>query len=182
VSVAPSDATLDRVVDVLGRIVPVAAAIRRGAAEGALTEAYVAVIVTSLLLRDGVPSGERLVLTIAAIVVLAAPPVVLLAFWVAIGDIVKLPKRLGRLGDVYPHGLELERLEDEARHARRPGRFRLPTMIWRFGRSASSTRELLTPWAPLLPLLNVPFLAVVALSALAILIELPLVLVLIVVL
>nr|MDQ3822794.1 hypothetical protein [Actinomycetota bacterium] len=35
---------------------------------------------------------------------------------------------------------------------------RFPGLLWRFGRLAGSARETLTPWAPLLPLLSVPFL------------------------
>jgi len=74
-------------------------------------------------------------------------------------------------GEGRAHTEELGRLAREARHPRRGGFLRLPVLVWRTLRLSSSSRELMTPYAPLLPLLSVPFLAAVALAALGVVVE-----------
>ena len=74
-------------------------------------------------------------------------------------------------GEGRAHAEELGRLAREARDPRRGGFLRLPGLIWRTLRLTGSSRELLTPYAPLLPLLSVPFLGAVAFAALGVVVE-----------
>ena len=74
-------------------------------------------------------------------------------------------------GEGGAHAEELRRLAREARHPRRRGLRRLPVLVWRTLRLSTSSRDLLTPYAPLLPLLSIPFLAAVAFAAIGMLIE-----------
>jgi hypothetical protein len=60
------------------------------------------------------------------------------------------------------------------RDARDPARgrwFHVPKLVWRFTRLTTSSRDLLTPYAAIVPLLSVPFLSLVAFAAAAVFIE-----------
>jgi hypothetical protein len=119
------------------------------------------------LLRDGFPDqAGKAALTVLALLVVAAPPVVLGAFWFVLRDVLELLDRIRRTPmDTRDHAQELGRLADEAR-ARRT-RWAIPSQIWRLARLTAASRELLTPYAPVLPLLSVQFLAAVVLAAAA---------------
>ena len=81
-SVEPASHALDRVVDVLDRIVPVAAAIRRAALRFALAGAVAGAVIVYAALRDGAPEATRGWLGAVVVVALAGgPPLVLGAFW-----------------------------------------------------------------------------------------------------
>jgi hypothetical protein len=95
---------------------------------------------------------------VAAVAVV--PAVVLFLFSFALAEVAELPDRL-RNAPTQARDLR-SAVEDLARA--RGGR--LPRALWRAGRQAASARELATPWAPLLPLLSLPFLAATAISAL----------------
>ena len=172
-SVEPASHALDRVVHVLNRIVPVAAAIRRAALRFALAGAVAGAVIVYAALRDGAPEATRGWLGAVVVVALAGgPPLVLGAFWLRLREVVELPERIRRMpGEGRAHAEELGRLAREARHPRQGGVRRLPILIWRTLRLSSSSRELLTPYAPLLPLLSIPFLGAVAFSAIGVLIE-----------
>ena len=93
--------------------------------------------------------------------VAAVPAVVLFLFSTALLEASELPARLrGAPADAA----ELQASLGALGRARRGGLFR---PLWRTGRAALNARELVTPWAPLLPLLNLPFLAATLVSALA---------------
>lgn len=172
-TIAPAGGALDRVVGVLERVVPVAAAIRRGTLRMALAGAAAGAVIVYAVLRDGLPDPtDRIVGTIVVIALAAAPPLVLGAFWLLLRELVELPERIRRLpGEGREHVEELGRLTREARDARQRGFARLPGMIWRLTRLTGSSRELLTPYAPLLPLLSVPFLTAVVFAAVGVFVE-----------
>lgn len=172
-SVEPAGGVLDRAVDVLSRIVPVAAAIRLGTLRIALAGVAAAAVIVYAALRDGAPKATQgWVAAVVLVALAAAPPLVLGAFWLLLREVVELPERIRRMpGEGRAHAEELGRLAREARHPRAGGLRRLPVLVWRSLRLSDSSRELLTPYAPLLPLLSVPFLAAVALAALGVVVE-----------
>jgi hypothetical protein len=134
----------------------------------ALVGTAAAGVIAYALLRHGFPDrAGRVVLTVLALVVVAAPPLVLGAFWFVLGEVLELPTRVRRMPlEARQHGEELRRLVEQARGRR--GARAVPGQIWRLARLTTSSRELLSPYAPLLPLLNLPFLAAVVLSAAAV--------------
>jgi hypothetical protein len=90
----------------------------------------------------------------------AVPAVVLFLFSIAVFEAAELPTRLR---NAPTEARDLRVAVDELGRARGT---RLPRALWRAGRQAASARDLVTPWAPLLPLLSLPFLAATLLSAL----------------
>jgi membrane protein implicated in regulation of membrane protease activity len=93
-------------------------------------------------------------------VVAAIPAVVLWLFSASLFEVAQLPERLrGAPQEVA----QLRGALEELREARGTGALR---SLWRAGRRTASARDLATPWAPLLPLLSVWFLAATAASAL----------------
>jgi alpha-beta hydrolase superfamily lysophospholipase len=174
VSVAePASLALERVVEVLSRIVPVAAAIRRATLRVALVGTVAGALIVYAALRDGAPEAARgWLATVVVIGLAAAPPLVLGTFWLLLGEVVELPARIRRMpGETRAHAEELGRLAREARDPRRSRARRVPGLVWRTLRVTGSSRELLTPYAPLLPLLSVPFLTAVAFAALGVVVE-----------
>jgi hypothetical protein len=119
------------------------------------------------LVRNGFPDGATAVLTVIGILAALAPPVVLFAFWLALGELAGLPARLQRLPlDARGHGEELRAIADRARAAR-GSRYQLARVLWQLVHTSAAARETLTPYGPLLPFLNVPFLVSTGIAALA---------------
>jgi hypothetical protein len=156
----------------LSRLVALARALRAWILKLALAAAVAAAVILYIAVRDGFPSGGKAVLATIAIAAALAPPVLLVALWLALGELVQLPERVRNLPfEGRKHGEQLRRLVDEARAVR--GRhLQVPRVLWRLTRLASSARETLTPYAPLLPFLSVPFLGAVVLAAVAAVVEL----------
>jgi hypothetical protein len=96
-----------------------------------------------------------------ALAVLAAIPAVVLWFFAfALTEVIELPERLrGAPGEARV----LASAFDELRRARGARVFRA---LWQTGRRVTSASDLATPWAPLLTLLNLPFLAATLVSVL----------------
>jgi hypothetical protein len=164
--------------DVVGRILPIAASVRRGTLKLALAGAAAAAVIVYFLLRDGL-SGDTgpAVLTVLGVVAALTPPVVLAGFWLLLGQLLALPERLRALpAERREHAEELRRLVREARSQR--GLTSVPVQLWKLTRLAASSRELLTPYAPLVPLVAPRFIVAVLLSALAVGAELAVALVL----
>ena len=147
-----------------------------------LASSIAAAIIVYAIVRDRFPGGGKAVLAVVGIVAAAGPPLLLGAFWLALGELIKLPERLRGLPlEAREHGEQLRYLLDDAR-AVRGNRFQVPRLLWRLTRLAGSTRDTLTPYAPLLPLLSLPFLAGTVIAAFAATVELVVAAVLVIVL
>jgi hypothetical protein len=136
-----------------------------------LLGAGAAAVIVLYVFRNGVPDGgEERVEAVVAVVLVALPPLVLGAFWLAVREVAELPDRLRALPETSrSQAWELGDIASEARG--RGGWLRFPRLLWRFGFLAASARETLTPWAPLLPLLSVPFLLATAAASVAAMLE-----------
>jgi hypothetical protein len=128
----------------------------RGIGRFARSLSFAAATAAALLALALYDNGLWLLLAAAA----AVPTVVLFLFSVAVNQAADLPERLR---NAPAQARDLRLTLDELGGSRGS---RLPRALWRAGRQAASARELVTPWAPLLPLLSLPFLAATALSAL----------------
>ena len=117
----------------------------------AIADAIAAVLLV-LALYD---RGEDVLVAVAA----AVPAVVLFLFSVALFEAAELP---GRLRNAPTQARDLRAAVDDLGRARGG---RLFGALWRTGRQASSARDLVMPWAPLLPLISIPFLLATLISA-----------------
>jgi hypothetical protein len=99
---------------------------------------------------------------VALAVLAAVPAVVLWFFSFALTEVADLPERLR---SAPSEARRLASTFDELRRARGARFFRT---LWRTGWRVTAASDLATPWAPLLTLLNVPFLAATLLSALVV--------------
>jgi hypothetical protein len=151
--------------------VPVARALAAVARTLAVLAGGAAGVIAVYLFRDGVPGGgEERIELVVGLVLAAVPPLVLGVFWLAVREVAELPGRLRSLPETgRAQAAELGRLAGEARG--RGGWVRFPRLLWRFGFLVASARETLTPWAPLLPLVSVPFLLLTAAATVAALLE-----------
>lgn len=154
---------MERALSALERVLPVAAMISRVVRLAAVAALVSAGVIAVALFRDGLPEPPaRALATVALAVALFLPGIVLLLLSGALGQLLELPARLRALpGTGKQHAEELGRLVRE--RGRRRG---LPLRAWRLLALGRSSRELLTPYAPLAPLLSPPFLAAAALSLL----------------
>ena len=119
------------------------------------------------IFRNGFPDGAGGFFAVVGTIAVAAPPLVLLAFWFALGELARLPSRLQQLPlDARGHGEELRAIVDRARAAR-GNRFQLGRVLWQLTRTSAAARETLTPYGPLLPFLSVPFLVSTGIAILA---------------
>jgi ABC-type molybdate transport system permease subunit len=168
--------------DLVARVLSLAGSLRRGISTLVLTSAAAAIVIAYALLRHGFPGQTgRAVVTILALALVATPPLVLGAFWFVLGELLELPERIRRTPlETREHAEQVRRIVREARSRR--GWSTLPWQIWRLARLAASSRDLLTPYAPVLPLLSPPFVAGVVLSAAAVVAETAVALVLVLVL
>jgi hypothetical protein len=157
-------------------VLPAAAAFGRAARRLALVAAVSAAVLTYALFRDGLPEPtSRAVVTVLLAVLLFVPAAVLTAFWRACVEVVELPDRLRALpGAAAGHAADLGQLLRERHTAR--------ARAWRLLVLTRSSRELLTPYAPLVALLSPPFLGATAIAVLATAVEATAALVVIVVL
>jgi hypothetical protein len=97
---------------------------------------------------------------VAVAAVAAVPAVVLFLFSTALAEAAELP---ARLRNAPASAAELQASLAQLSRARGGGLLR---PLWRTGRAAAGARDLVTPWAPLLPLVNLPFLVATLASAL----------------
>lgn len=164
------------------RVLSVIGVLRRWTLRLGLAGAVAAAVIVYALVRDGYPDGGQAVLATIAIVFAVLPPVMLGAFWFALGQLLQLPERIRNLPyDGREHGVQLRSVFEQAR-AGRGRRFAMGRTIWQLFRLTSSARETLTPYAPLLPFLSVPFLFGVAFAMWAAAVELLIACVLVIVL
>jgi hypothetical protein len=155
-------------VGVLGRILPLAAAVGRGVRTlGLVALGAAAAIALVVLVRWRPSDGEDWAGLGVLCVLLAVPTGVLLAFSLVLGEVVDLPDKLRRYpGMTREHAEELRAIAHDAQARERPAWRRLPGSTWRLATLVRSARDLLAPHAPLLPLLSVPFLIATLVSAL----------------
>jgi hypothetical protein len=142
--------------------VPVARVAGAIALRVAVAAAASAAVLTYGLFRDGLPdeTGETVARLVVA-AVLFVPAAVLVLFRQACAEVVELPDRLRALpGTAVANAAELARLVRERRTAR-------TRRAWRLLLLTRSTRELLTPYAPLVALFSPPFLLATAAAAVA---------------
>lgn len=152
----------------LGRILPLAAGVSRGVRRlGLVGLAAAAAIALIVLVRWTPGDGEGWVGLAVLSVLLAVPAAVLFAFSVFLGEVLELPDKLRSYpGLTREHAAELQAIAREAKARERPPWRRLPGSTWRLAALVRSARELFAPHAPLLPLLNVPFLLATLVAAL----------------
>lgn len=129
----------------------------RAVARVTRTLAYVAAAAAVLLAVALSDDGWLVAVALAAVV----PAVVLFLFSQALREVIDLPPRLRA---APADAAELRTALSGVAGARGSGLFR---PLWRAGRAAMGARELVTPWAPLLPLLSLPFLLATLACALA---------------
>jgi hypothetical protein len=118
--------------------------------------AYAAAFAAALLVLALYDDGWRVGVALLA----AVPAVVLFLFSIAVAEAAALPDRLR---NAPADAAELQASLAQLSRARRGGLFR---PLWRTGRAAAGARDLVTPWAPLLPLVSLPFLVATLVSAL----------------
>jgi hypothetical protein len=161
--------TLLSLVRILERIVPLAAAIARAVRTLAFAGLAAAVVIGLVVVARWLPdaAGARIAVGLL-LVLLLVPPGILFAFYLALGELVKLPERLRRYPDLpREHAAELAALMREAEDPTRPVWRRLPGSAWRLAALVRSAREVLAPHAPVMPLLSPPFLAATLAAAVA---------------
>ena len=159
---------------------PVARGLAAAARTLATCAAFAALVIVAYVLRNGVPDGGEARFELLVVLVFAGlPPAVLAAFWLAVREVAELPARLRSLPDTSRD--QARRLGEIAGHARSGrGWFRFPRLLWRFAFLLGAARETLTPWAPLLPFLSIPFLLACAAAFVAALVEIAIALALLV--
>jgi hypothetical protein len=148
------------VVGTLGRILPLAASVGRGARRLGFVGLGAALAIALIVLVRWTPGdgGDWVGLGILC-VLLAVPAAVLIAFSFLLGEVVELPDKLRTYpGLTREHAAELQAIAQDAKARERPAWRRLPGSTWRLATLVRSARELLAPHAPILPLLNVWFL------------------------
>jgi hypothetical protein len=155
-------------VNVLRRILPLAAAVVRGVRTlGLVGLAAAAAIALVVLVRWTPGDGEGWAGFLVLCFLLAVPPALLLAFSLVLGEVVELPDKLRSYpGTTREHIAELRAIAHDAQARERPAWRRLPGSTWRLATLLRSARDLLAPHAPLVPLLSVPFLIATFVSAL----------------
>ena len=129
----------------------------------AIALAVAAALILAAFVDDDLPDdgGEWLGLAVIGGVV-AAPAVFVFLFAAALTALAAFPDRVRSApGDLRGHGLDAQRLFG------RRGFGSLLLLPFRLLRLGAGTRETLMPYAPLLPLVSVPFLAAAGLAALA---------------
>ena len=155
-------------VSVLGRILPLAAAVGRAVRTLGLVGLGAAGAIALVVLVRWTPGDrEEWAGFVVLCVLLAVPPAVLLTFSFVLGEVVELPDKLrGYPGTTREHVEKLRAIAHEARARERPAWRRLPGSTWRLATLVRSARDLLAPHAPLLALLSVPFLVATLVAAL----------------
>jgi hypothetical protein len=155
-------------IDVLRRILPLAAAVGRAARTLGLVGLGAAVAIALVVLVRWTPGdSEDWAGFVVLCILLAVPPAVLLAFSFVLREVVELPDKLRSYpGTTREHVAELRAIAHDAQARERPAWRRLPGSTWRLARLVRSAGDLLAPHAPLLPLFSVPFLVTTLVSAL----------------
>ena len=153
---------MDRPLTLLERLLPAAAAVDRFVRLASFVALASAAVITLALFRDGVPEPEtRLLASVVLAALAAAPGVILFLFHRALLQLLALPARLRSLP-----GVGREHVDELARIVRERRERRGVRQAWRLLALGRSSRELLTPYAPLAPLFSLPFAVAAGISLL----------------
>ena len=132
----------------------------------ALVSAGSALVVLALVFRDGLPGSWLGALLLVALV--SWPAVVLFMLAAALRAVAELPARVRATpAEARERAVELRALAERVQAVRGARLRALPLLLYRFGRVAAASRELLGPHAAALPLVSVPFLGLSAAAILA---------------
>lgn len=136
---------MEALADGLGRAVPFIERVARGLRRLALLAGLAAVVLWLAIARSGIGEGDGRVLRLVLwAILLVAPAVVLFADHLALRSLAGLPDRVRALPcDARTHGEDLARLARETRRIRQRGWLRSGWSLFRFGRRAAASRELL---------------------------------------
>lgn len=149
-----------------GRLARIAAGAARVVRTYALVAAAAAAVIAIYLFRDGVPE-ETDETVLRAIFALAAfvPPAILLLFAFGLKALAELPAKIrGIPGEAGERVDELTRALGDARGTR-GGLRGMPRLLWRLSRLSASSRELLTPYASVVPLFRLASIGVAGAAA-----------------
>ncbi len=165
---------LDRGLDVLGRLVPLACRLSRLVGSYvAVVAAAVATIVTTLAWRFWPESLDQVLVHGVLACLLAVPVVVLWLFHRALAEVVQIPSRLAAAPSVArDRAGELAVLVREAQLRRGGLRLSaLPRDLWRAGRLLLAAHDELPGYGAVLTIVSVPFLLAALAAAVAGLVE-----------
>jgi hypothetical protein len=132
----------------------------------ALVSGGSALVVLVFVFEDGLPGGWLGALLVVALV--AWPAVVLLMLAASLRALAELPGRVRATpAEARERAVELRALAERVQAVRGARLRRLPVLLYRFGRVAAASRELLGPHAGALPLVSIPFLGLSAVAIVA---------------
>jgi hypothetical protein len=132
----------------------------------ALVSGGSALVVLVFVFEDGLPGGRLGALLVVALV--AWPAVVLLMLAASLRALAELPGRVRATpAEARERAVELRALAERVQAVRGARLRRLPVLLYRFGRVAAASRELLGPHAGALPLVSIPFLGLSAVAIVA---------------
>ena len=128
----------------------------------------IALTIAAVLIVAGLFDDERppAVLAAVAIALSAFPPLMMFLFSNALRALAGLPGRVRAMPvEGRDRADELRRLGADIGAARSRGLLSALALPWRLTKLSAQSRELLTPYAPVLPLVSPPFLYLSALAA-----------------
>ncbi|HEV8248592.1 MAG TPA: hypothetical protein VGQ15_01340 [Gaiellaceae bacterium] len=155
----------------------------RGVRNLALVAAGSALVVVIFVFRDGHPDGAGWLGALFVVALVSWPAVVLLMLSVALRSLAELPARVRATpAEARERAVELRALAERVQAVRGARLGALPFLLYRFGRVAARSRELLGPHAGALPLVSVPFLGLSAAAIVATFVLVPIALLLLILL
>jgi hypothetical protein len=156
--------------------VRVVAGAARGVRNLALVAGASALVIVLFVLRGG---GEWLA-SLLLVALVSWPAVVLFMLSAALRALAELPSKVRATpAEARERAVELRALAERVQAARGARLRMLPFMLYRFGRVAAASRELLGPHAGALPLVSVPFLGMSAAAIVATFVLVPIALILV---
>ncbi len=174
------ESELAPVVATLRRVIPLLAAAAHAVRTLALVALGAAAVIVAAVLAQSFPnSATEIALALLLAAILAAPGVILIVFYLALGELIELPGRIRDLPRTGSrHVAELMRLERETRAGERTAAsMRTPLALWRVLEFLRSSSWILRPYAPVAAVLSPTLLVAVGLSAVAAVLLVPIALV-----
>ena len=145
----------------------VVAGAARGVRNLALVSAGSALVVLAFVFQEGLPE-EGWFGALLVVGLVSWPAVVLFMLSAALRSVAELPARVRSTpAEARERAVELRALAERVQAVRGARLRALPFLLYRFGRVAAASRELIGPHAGALPLVSVPFLGFSAAAILA---------------